>query len=137
MLWFNDINFFALQVGADRPRQVSSEKCKHSGLDLIIVDIPENLPVPGISTGNSTIPQWNVRPEKFVDTVFEFADNFIHDNAALLLFHANDRELQLEIEDCATTYDFKVLMDWWALNELPLALPRDPTSTVTIYSLIL
>jgi hypothetical protein len=103
-------------------------------LDLIIVDIPENLPVPGISVGSSTIPSWNIRPENFVDTIFEFADNYIHDNAALLLFHANDRELQLEIEDCASTYDFKLLMDWWALNELPLALPRNPSSTVMFFS---
>lgn len=101
-------------------------------MDLIIADIPENLPVPGISVPNSTIPPWNVRPEKYIDTIFEFADNYIHDNAALLLFHANDRDLQLEIEDCAMPYDFKLLIDWWALNELPLALPRDPSATVIL-----
>jgi hypothetical protein len=100
-------------------------------LDLIIVDIPENLPVPGISNPTSAIPTWNVRLKKYVDTVFEFADNFLHDNAALLLFHANDRELQLEIEEYASTYEFKLLMDWWALNELPLALPRDPSAMVS------
>lgn len=109
---------------------MSSERCKHSGFDLVIADIPENLPIPGISLTNDVIPPWNVRPEKYVDTIFEFADNYLHDHAALLLFHANDRELQLEIEDCAVTYDFKLLFDWWALNELPLASPRDPTTTV-------
>ena len=129
----NFINSFAFQVGADRSRQVSSEKCKHSVLDLIIADITENLPDPWISVPNSAIPPWNVRPEKYIDTIFEFADNYIHDNAALLLFHANDRDLQLEIEDCAMTYDFKLLIDWWALNELPLALPRDPSATVILY----
>lgn len=124
------MNVVALQVGANRSRQVSSEKCTHSGLDLMIADIPENLPVPGISVPSSAIPSWNFRPEKYVDTIFEFADSYIHDNAALLLLHANDRDLQLEIEECAMTYDFKLLFDWWALNELPLALPRDPSTTV-------
>ena len=124
------------QVGAHRSRPVSSDTCKDTGLDLIVADVPENLPVPNISSPESAIPLWNVRPEKFIDTVLEFADNYLHDDAALLLFHPNDRDLQLEIEECAVTYDFKVAFDWWALNELPLALPRDPSCTVSSSTLL-
>lgn len=118
------------QVGAGRTRRVSNPQCKHTGIDLIIADIPENMPVPGISVLNTDIPPWNVRPEKYLETVFEFADLYLHDDAALLLFHPNDRDILLEIEDLAVTYNFKLEHDWWAMNDLPLALPRNPSSTV-------
>ena len=123
---------FQLQVGKNQSRQVSNQRCKHSGFDLVIVDVPENLPVPGVNLPNQTIPPWNVRPKKFLDTVFEFADSYLHNHAALLLLHANDGDLHLEIEECAVTYDFKLCTDWWALNDIPLASPRNPSLKVQI-----
>lgn len=86
--------------------------------------------MPGISAPSTVIPQWNVRPEKYVDTIFEFAELYLHDDAAILLFHANDRDILFDVEECAISYSFRLAHDWWAINDLPLALPRDSTSTV-------
>lgn len=86
--------------------------------------------MPRISVPSTAIPSWNVRPEKYLETVFEFADLYLHDDAALLLFHPNDRNVLLEVEDLAETYNFRLQYDWWAMNDLPLALPRNPSSTV-------
>ncbi len=110
---------------------MSSEVCKkfkHTGIDLIIADIPENLPVPGIST---TVPDWNSRVTNYIEYVFQMADNILHDDGALVLIHCDDRALMMEIDGRADQYDMKLLKDWWGINELCLALPRDPTLTVT------
>jgi hypothetical protein len=95
---------------------------------LIIADIPENLPVPGIST---TVPNWNKRVDNYVEYVFEMADTFLHDDGALVVIHCDDRDLMKEIDEAADQYDMKQLMDWWGINELCLALPRDPTLKVS------
>ena len=90
-----------LQVGFGRTRRVSSPQCKHSGLDLIIADIPENLPVPGILAPFTSVPPWNMRPEGYVESIFEFGDAYLHDDAAILLFHCDDRALYSEVEEAA------------------------------------
>jgi hypothetical protein len=46
---------FHLQVGAGRSR-VNTSSSTHNGLDLLFADVPENLPVPNISTD---VPAWN------------------------------------------------------------------------------
>jgi hypothetical protein len=124
----------SLQAQAGRDRTVVSEHCikyKHTGIDLIIADIPENLPVPGIST---SVPEWNKRAKSYTEDVFEMADAYLHDDGALVLIHCDDRALMREIEDKAHQYDMKLLKDWWGINEMHLALPRDPSMTVSTNS---
>jgi hypothetical protein len=96
---------------------------------LLIVDIPENLPVPGISVAPS-IPTWNARPERYVESVFEFGDAYLHDDGAILLFHCDDRALLSEVEEAAEQYSFKLCKDWWGINDIPLASPKTPSTTV-------
>ena len=103
---------------------------KHSGIDLIIADIPENLPVPTVSNPSSTVPSWNSRESGYVESIFEFARMYLQNNGALLLFHCDDRDLFTEVFDLADSYDFVMAKDWWGINELSLASPRDPKSTV-------
>lgn len=120
----------SLQAQAERHRTTSSVHCiqyKHTGIDLIIADIPENLPVPGIST---SVPDWNKRAKSYTEDVFEMADAYLHDDGALVLIHCDDRALMREIEDKAHQYDMVLLKDWWGINEMHLALPRDPSMTV-------
>jgi hypothetical protein len=93
----------------------------------MIADIPENLPVPGIST---VVPSWNVRSEKYVEHTFEFAHYFLHDDGALVLIHCDDRALMQDVDECADQYDMQLLKDWWGINEHPLAHPRQPLKPV-------
>ena len=93
----------------------------------MIADIPENLPVPGIST---LVPSWNVRSEKYVEHTFEFAHYFLHDDGALVLIHCDDRALMQDVDECADQYDMQLLKDWWGINEHPLAHPRQPLKPV-------
>ena len=119
-----------LQVGFGRTHRVSSPQCKHSGLDLIIANIPENLPVPGISAPFTSVPPWNMRPEGYVESIFEFGDVYLHDDAAILLFHCDDRALYSEVEEAAEQYNFRLCKDWWGINDIALASPKFPSSTV-------
>ena len=60
------------------------------GVDLMIMDVPEDLLVPMVSDPASFVPEWNELPEKFVETIFEFASRLVHDNGVLLFFHPDD-----------------------------------------------
>ena len=57
---------FSLQTGACRSH-VNTSSNIHNGLDLIFADIPENLPVPNIST---KVPAWNKLHESYYEFFF-------------------------------------------------------------------
>ena len=119
-------------MGEGRQTQVP-ERCKiekHFGIDLIIADIPENLPVPSVSNPPSVVPPWNSRDPEYVVSIFEFASHYLQNDGALLLIHNNDRKLTADIFDQAETYDFVMHKDWWGINDLELASPTDPDSKV-------
>ena len=61
-----------------------------AGVDLMIMDVPEGLPVPMVSDPASSVLVWNKLPKRFVETVFEFASRLVHDNGVLLLFYLDD-----------------------------------------------
>ena len=90
----------------------------HSGLDLIIADVPENLPVPLVSS--SAVPEWNKRSEGYFEYLFSFAAANLHDDAILLVIHPHDPALLLDLQNWAYTFEFELLRDWWGLNNLYL-----------------
>ena len=94
------------------------------------MDLPEGLPVPTVSSPSTVIPAWNVLSEGYLVKVLEFADAFLHDDAALVLIHCADPRLCTEIVEWSTAYDFEVFRDWWGVNDLRLTSPTDPTKMV-------
>ena len=46
--------------------------------------------MPGISAPFTSVPPWNMRPEGYVESIFEFGDAYLHDDAAILLFHCDN-----------------------------------------------
>jgi hypothetical protein len=46
-------------------------------LDLIIVDLPEGLPVPTVSSPADAVPPWNHYSESFLEAVFVFAEEYL------------------------------------------------------------
>lgn len=108
-----------------------SKTCTHGGFDLVVVDIPEGLPVPGISSPPTAIPYWNVYIESHLEAVFEFAHYYLHGNAPLLILMPESPAIRAEVQTYARTYDFKIFKDWWGFNSLRLASPKDPSTTVS------
>ena len=84
---------------------------KHLGLDLIIADVPENLPVPMVSS--STVPEWNMRSEGYFEYLFWFAATNLHDDAIFLVIHPHDLVLLLDLQNWAYTIEFELFRDWW------------------------
>ena len=59
-------------------------------VDVIIADIPENLPVPNVSDSTYSGPSWNAVDLDSLGEPFGFTDEILHDNEALILFHPDD-----------------------------------------------
>jgi hypothetical protein len=104
----------------------------HGGFDLVVVDIPEGLPVPGLSSPPAAIPDWNVNIKSHLEAVFEFTHYYLHSNAPFLILMPESPTMRAEVQTYARTYDFKILKDWWGFNSLRLASPKDPSTTVSI-----
>ena len=86
--------------------------------------------MPGISAPFTSVPPWNMRPEGYVESIFEFGDAYLHDDVAILLFHCDDRALYSEVEEAAEQYNFCLCKDWWGINDIALASPKFPSSMV-------
>jgi hypothetical protein len=71
------------------------------GVDLMIVDIPEGLPVPMVSSPPTFVPEWNSDDKNFLAMVFDFGSSLVHDNGVLLLFHKDDLKLRADIRGSA------------------------------------
>jgi hypothetical protein len=108
-----------------------------SGVDLMIVDIVEGLPVPIVSSPPTSVPVWNSADQSFLPLVFDFGSFFIHDNGALLLFHKDDLKLRTDIRGYAKAYHFSILKKWTRINRLPITRPRNASKIVSGSSLVI
>ena len=75
---------------SDKARAFRGVQDAKAGVDLMIMDILEGLPVPTVASPASSVPEWNKLPDRFVEMVFEIASGLIHDSGVLLLFHPDD-----------------------------------------------
>jgi hypothetical protein len=73
-----------VQHKSDKPRPFKGVQGTTGGADLMIVDIPEGLPVPMVSSPPSSIPEWNTKAKDFMAMVFEFGGSFVHDYGVLV-----------------------------------------------------
>jgi hypothetical protein len=103
----------------------------------MIVDIPEGLHVPIVSSPPTSVPVWNSADESFLPLVFDFGSSLVHDNGALLLFHKDDLKLRADIRGYTNAYYFKILKEWTGINRLPLTSARDASKTVSGSSLVM
>ena len=102
-------------------------------MDLILADLPEGLPVPGISNPPSSIPAWNREPEDWFQTIFDFADHHLQDDGAIILFHPSRMSTKSIILGCCSTYGFSVRKEWLGINRLHLTSPINPLLTVSLF----
>jgi hypothetical protein len=80
--------------------------------DLVIADIPENLPVPNVSDPAYSVPSWNALDSDFIGKLFDFADEILHDNGVLLLFHPNDNgDFMENIQDHFVAFGFTIFKE--------------------------
>ena len=108
-----------------------------TGVDLMIVDIPEGLPVPMVSTPPTSVPAWNSEDVNFLPISFALGSTLVHDDGVLLLFHKDDLKLRALIRSTAKAYHFSMLKEWTGINRLPITSARDKSKTVRDYRFML
>ena len=130
------ILFFScpVQHQSDKARAFGGVKDAKAGVDLMIMDIPEGLPVPTVSSPASSVPEWNKLPDRYVETVFEFASGLVHDNGVLLLFHPDDLRMRADIRGCLKPYHFSLFKEFMGVNHLPLTNARNASNVAPLAS---
>ena len=120
------------QFDSVRSTHVSSDACPHRGFDLLIADLHEDLPVPHISSPPLVIPEWNKHNTTKIEVIFEFAFSFLHDDAFILLFIPECKDIRQDVRTYLATYGFTLLRDWWGVNGMKLCSGTDASATISI-----
>jgi hypothetical protein len=126
-----------VQHKSDKARAFSGVQGTDGGVDLMIVDIPEGLPLPMVSSPPTSVPRWNYANKNFLPLVFDFGSSLVHDNGALLLFHKDNLKLRADIRSFAKAYHFSILKEWTEINLLPITSARNVSKTVSGSSLVI
>jgi hypothetical protein len=92
---------------------------------LIIVDIPENLPIPNLSCPATSVPSWNTLRQGFLDHMFDFASAHVQDCGAILLFFPDDLDLKANLRGYMRTYGFALFREWMGISRLCMTSSRD------------
>ena len=101
------------------------------GVDLMIMDIPEGLHVPMVSSPTSSIPEWNKHGDGFLQIVFYFASGLIHDNGVLLLFYLDNLHMRADIRGYMKAYHFSLFKEFMGVNCLQLTIARNASKIVS------
>jgi hypothetical protein len=105
-----------VQHKSDKARAFKGNQGTIGGVDLMIVDIPEGLPVPMVSSPLTSVLEWNSNDKNFLAMVFDFGSSLVHDNGVLLFFHKDDLKLKADIRGSAKAYHFKILKEWMGIT---------------------
>jgi hypothetical protein len=119
-----------MQYKPDRIRAYKGVASKGIGVDLMLFDIPENLPVSNMSSLPSSIPDWNQMHKDLLVSVFDFAGGHVHDDGILLFFLLDDLKLKATLQGYMEVYHFLVYQEWMGVNWLRLTSARDVTMIV-------
>lgn len=121
---------FYLQHKADKERAFKGVISQSRAVDLMILDIPDGLPVPGVSSPTSSIPPWNILPGDLLKSAFDFANNHLHDDGAILIFHSDASQVKSQLKGFCKAFHFKVFRKWMGINCLHLTSSQDSSQMV-------
>jgi hypothetical protein len=126
-----------MQHKSDKARAFKEKQGTIGRVDLMIVDMPEGLPVPMVSSPSTSVPEWNSDDKNFLAMLFVLRSSLVHDNRVLLLFHKDDLKLRADIKGHSKAYHFSILKEWIRINRLPITSARDASKTVSGSNLVI
>lgn len=139
--WVKITKFVSEHQGHKR-REHKGNSDSPAVVDLLIMDVPEGLPVPGISLGKD-IPLWNQLKlrtsgsgkldSSWINAAFNFADDWVSDDGAVLVFFPDSKFITNEISSWALWANFREEMKWVVSTGLPLTKPDYPNRTVKYF----
>lgn len=84
---------------------------------------------------SSIVPKWNKHNIVEIEAIFEFIFSFLHDDAFIILFILECKDVCQDVHTYLTTYDFTLVRDWWDLNVMNLCYGINPSTIVSSPSL--
>lgn len=75
-------------------------------VQLVFANVPENLPIPMVSTNSSNIPPWNRRVDNYIVAIFDFVKKFLASNGVMLMCHSTNFKLFKEVRSYLESYAF-------------------------------
>jgi len=120
-----------LQMSAGKPRMFHSVPNARPGVDVIFIDCPENLPVPGLSTPLHKVPECNADVEaEALQLACSFAAPHLQDDGCIIVFHSWSVKAKSDIAGVCETYQLVKKKEWMGMNRMHLTLAIDDTKTV-------
>ena len=139
--WLQISEFIRSNQGSKR-RDQHGQNDRSPLVDLVIFDVPENLPVPGIIPAGE-VPYWNKlkmrskgpgrHESPWIHKAFEFASTWLQDDGAVLVFFPDSRFISNEILSWTEWANFQEEGKWFVSNELPLTRPDYVGRTVKYF----
>jgi hypothetical protein len=109
----------------------NGEMCKKAGVDLILFDLQENLPVPGVSIPANQVPEWNSDKEfKEIELAIVFATKHLQDNGCVVIFHSWSAKARGVVVGLTQMYPFLKFKEWLGINRMHLTSGLNPANTV-------
>jgi hypothetical protein len=123
-----------LQVSVGKTRSINGAPNRRPGVDVIMFDCPENLPVPGVSRVQNEVPVWNEDTEyEAMHSVFAFAERHLQDHGCLVITHSFSVASKSAILGLLEIYPrLKKKKEWLGMNRLWLTSASDTTTTVSV-----
>jgi hypothetical protein len=136
---FHEISNFIISLPPNHSKRALGFARSDVGMiDLVIADIPENLPVPNVSDPSYSVPSWNALDSDFLGELFDFSDKILHDDGALLLFHPDDNgDFRESIEDHFAAFGFTIFKEWLGVNHFRLSLAKHKEKTTNLFRIVL
>jgi hypothetical protein len=122
-----------MQHQGARSRRHNSVVNAKATLDLIIVEVPEDLPIPTVSNPANVVPPWNQSADSLLETVFVFAEDYLQDDDAIIVIHPFQVDAKFTILGSCVEYSFETSKEWLYMNRLHLCSPLNKTLTVVLY----
>ena len=136
---FQEVSNFILSLPPSHTRRaLGVTRLDVDMADLVIANIPENLPVPNVSDPAHSAPSWNAFDLDFFGELFNFADEIIHDDGTLLLFHLDDNgDFRENIQDQFPSFGFTIFKDWLGVNRFCLHFAKHVDKTTNLFQVVL
>jgi hypothetical protein len=123
-----------LQVSTGKSRFFNGAVNRRPGVDVILFDCPENLPVLGILSVATEVPTWNNDTEyEAMQSVFVFAERHLQDHGCLIIIHSFSVDSKSAILGLSAVYPMlKKKKEWLGMNRLHLISALDNKTTVSV-----
>lgn len=86
--------------------KVSSEAGNFGGFNLIVVDLPEGLPMLGVSSPPNVIPVWNEHKSKNIEAFFELLWHISLMMALCFCIFTREKNARDDVRICIASYGF-------------------------------